>query len=304
MARFAACLLAAALGMPVGAAAQRIEVPDAPWGAARADVARAFEGLGYRILPDTAGLAGFITTFERGGTEFVAIFGEKGLAMLNRSERLPRAEAQRRLAALRDSLVGVLGQPDSARRTMWVRPDGRIELHIRPDSGRPTSSAILNRSGPNHRNDLLTVYLATRAAIRIRPAPWLTPRLDVARWEPLFADTSTAISIERASVRRLEEAGAWRVTVRWDWRAPRSNGPREYDALVHATEVRCGEGTYRMGAAQWFLGEAAGDTTPDRTPDRWGRWNQPVANSGGSVIVRDFCDYAQRLRQPESVSNP
>lgn len=300
MARFAACVLAAALGMPVGAGAQRIEVPDAPWGATRADVARAFEGQGYRTLPDTAGLAGFITTFDRGGTEVVAIFGEKGLAMLNRSERLPRAEAQRRFAALRDSLVGVLGQPDSARRTLWVRPDVRIELHVRPDSGRPTAELLLNRAGPNYRNDLLTVYLATRAAIRIRLAPWLTRRLDVARWEPLFADSSTAISIERASVRRLEEDGAWRVTVRWDWRAPRPNGPREYDALVHATEVRCGEGTYRMGAAQWFLGETAGEARGEG----WGRWNQPVANSGGAVIVRDFCAYAQRLRQPESTSAP
>jgi len=300
IARFAACLLAAAAVMPIGAAAQRIEVPHAPWGAARADVVRAFEGLGYRILPDTAGIAGFTTTFGLGGVEFVAIFGQNGLAMLNRAERLPRAEAQRRFAVLRDSLVGVLGPPDSARGTMWVRPDGRIVLHVRPDSGRPTASAILNRSGPNHRNDLLTVYLATSAAIRIRPAAWLTPRLDVARWEPLFADTTKAISIERASVQRLEEAGAWRVTVRWDWRAPRPNAERTYDALVHATEVRCGEGTYRMGAAQWFLGETAGETTPDR----WGRWNPPVANSGGAVIVRDFCDYAQRLRQPDSTSAP
>jgi hypothetical protein len=298
--RSAACLLAAAVMMPIGAAGQRIEVPDAPWGATRADVARTFEGLGFRVLPDTAGLAGFTTTFGRGGTEFVAIFGQNGLAMLNRSERLPRAEAQRRFTVLRDSLVGVLGQPDSARRTMWVRPDGRIQLHVRSDSGRPTSLAILNRSGPNYRNDLLTVYLATRSAIRIRPAAWLTPRLDVARWEPLFADTATAISVERASVQRLEEAGAWRVTVRWDWRAPRPNGQRTYDALVHATEVRCGEGTYRMGAAQWFLGETASEAAGEG----WGRWNQPVANSGGWVIVRDFCDYAQRLRQPESTSAP
>jgi hypothetical protein len=66
--------------------------------------------------------------------------------------------------------------------------------------------------------------------------------------------------------------------------------------MVHATEVRCGEGTYRVGRTQWLLRETPGDATSAR----WGRWNRPVPTSGGNVIVSRFCDYARTLPEPES----
>lgn len=294
MARFAACVLAAALGMPVGAAAQRIEVPGAPWGATRADVARAFEGLGYRILPDTVAMAIFSATFSRGdGIEHLAVYGPNGLAMLSQIHRLPPPEARLRFGALRDSLVRVLGPPDSAHRTIWVRADGRIELFVRPDSAGLASAAILNRARPNHLTELAAAYQATAQAVQARHDAWHAARIDSSRWTRLALADSLGMSFERASVER-RQGGAWRVRVRWDWLAPRRQGRQTYDALVHATEIDCANGTFRMGRMQWFLGERRVVDI-----DSWDPVTRPVAGSADEVMVRELCRYAQALPQAE-----
>ena len=286
---------AAVLAVPARGAAQRIEVPAAPWGSARAEVIQGIQGLGYEAVADTSGAAGLVSvTFTAGGTQLVAVFGPNGLAMLNQIQQLPPPEARRRLAELRDSVTRVLGPPDTAGvHPIWVRPDGRLQLHVRPDSGGLTSAAIVGRARPNYIAELAAVYRQVMRAVQDERAGWLDARLDSSRWVRLFAKDSAAISIDRSSVERLE-GGAWRVTVRWDWLVPQRDGRLRYDAMVHGTEVRCDEGTYRMGRTQWYLGETPGQSTGAR----WGRWNTPVPTSGGAVIVTRFCEYARGLPAP------
>lgn len=281
----------AGLAMPTRGAAQRVEVPGAPWGASRATVIAGIERLGFRAEQDTAAGPRFETVaFHSDAATLAAIFGSNGLAMLNQLHVLPPDQAHRRFGELRDSLVRLLGEPDSAGGApVWVRPDGHVRLFVRPDSAGLSSAAILNRASPTYLAEMRAAY---RRLVRDdrRQLRWVAARVDSARWRALAVKDSVALTFDRGSVEK-QPSGAWRLTVRWDWLVPQRGGGMRYDAMVEQTEIRCDEGTYRRGRTEWFLGERSAGTPASR----WGGWSRPVPTSGGGVIVRELCDYAREL---------
>ncbi|HEU4557939.1 MAG TPA: surface-adhesin E family protein [Longimicrobium sp.] len=294
MNRIAVALAAvAALVAPASASAQRVAVAAAPWRAQRPAVVAGLQQMGFQPEPDTAGEPGLaIATFRAGDTRVAAIFGPSGLAMLNTLYLLPPDQARRRFGELRDSLVRVLGQPDSAGpEPMWVRRDGRVRLFVRPDSGGLASAAVLNRASPTYVSELRSAYQAVVVRnARQQWQPWVAARVDTLWWRPLHVRDSLALNFVRTSVERTAQ-GAWRVAVRWDWLTPQGEGRATYDTMVHETEVDCDQGTYRTGRVSWFLRR---DMVEGIKP-RWREWQRPVPTSAGDVIVREFCAYARGL---------
>ncbi|HEX9938983.1 MAG TPA: surface-adhesin E family protein [Longimicrobium sp.] len=212
--------------------------------------------------------------------------------MLNTLHLLPPDQASRRFGELRDSLVRVLGQPDSAGpEPMWVRRDGRVRLFVRPDSGGLASAAVLNRASPTYVSELRSAYQAVVVRnARQRWQPWVASRVDTLWWRPLHVQDSLALNFVRSSVERTAQ-GAWRVTVRWDWLNPQREGQATYDMMIHETEVHCDQGTYRTGRVSWFLGQRM----LEGLKRRFREWQRPVPTSAGEVIVREFCAYARGL---------
>jgi hypothetical protein len=291
--RFAAALIVAAAVMaPASASAQQVAVPAAPWGAQKPAVVAGLQQMGFQPEPDTANEIGIgVATFRSGNTRVAAMFGSSGLAMLNTLHLVPPDEARRRFGELRDSLVRVLGEPDSAGpRPFWRRPDGQVRLFVRPDSGGLSSAAILNRSSPTYVAELQAAYQVAMRNARQQWRPWVASRVDTLQWAPISMQDSTALTFERGSVQRAAQ-GAWRVTVRWDWLEPMRDEGLTYDAMVHQTEIRCEESTYRLGKVEWFLAARKVDSVTGR----WGRWETPVRTSGSDVFVREFCAYARGL---------
>lgn len=290
--RLRAVLVAAAtLAAPATVCAQQVAVAAAPWGAQKPAVVAGLQQLGWQAEPDTASQVGLATaTFLAGHTRVAAIFGPSGLAMLNELHLLPPDAARRRSGELRDSLVRVLGEPDSAGPApVWVRPDGQVRLSVRSDSAGILSAAVLTRASPTYMTELRAAYQAVVRNARQQWQPWVASRVDTLRFRPLYVQDSLSLLFIPSSVERADQ-GAWRVTVRWDWLTPRREGRATYDMMIHETEVRCDEGTYRMGRVSWFLGRNMLEGLKRR-----GRWERPVPTSAGDVIVREFCAYARGL---------
>jgi hypothetical protein len=292
--------LAALLALPARGAAQRIEVPAAPWGSARPAVIAGIERLGYVTVQDTLASLGLpLLTFVAGSAQLSAAFDSTGLVMLIQIQRLPSPEAQRRFAEMRDSLVRVLGEPDSAGTPLfWTRPDGRIRLRLVPDSSGLTSAAIVTRAAPNSL-EALRLNLLKGLRARRQWQGWVAARVDTLRWVPLLVKDTMAISFDRESVER-RPSGAWRLTVRWDLLVPTDRGRWRFDAIVHESEVRCDEGTYRMGRGWLRLGTA----TVASTGSGWDRFAPPVPTSGNEVIMLEFCAWheIQSARAPADLS--
>ena len=256
--RLRAVLVAAAtLAAPATASAQQVAVAAAPWGAPKPVVVAGLQQLGWQAEPDTASRVGLATaTFLVGNTRVAAIFGASGLAMLNELHLLPPDAARRRFGELRDSLVRVLGQPDSAGPApVWVRPDGQVRLSVRSDSAGIRSAAVLTRASPTYMAELRAAFQAVVRNARQQWQPWVASRVDTLRFRPLHVQDSAALSFVHSEVERAAQ-GAWRVTVRWDWLAPQREGQATYDMMIHETEVHCDQGTYRTGRVSWFLGRS------------------------------------------------
>ena len=293
-----AAVVAAALAVPRPGAAQQVALPTVPWGASPSVVSAAVQQLGFKV--DSIELTGLsFARFSAGPTVLAATFGASGLFMLNQIHALPPPQARQRFQELRDSLVKVLGEPDSVgTRPVWVRPDGRILLWVRPDSGRLGSAAILSRARPNYAAELAAAYREAMRQVEADPVRWIEARLDTIRWKPLARSDSQAVALDKTRVDR-RSGDTWRIWVRWDYRVPVTTPSRIYDLVVQALEIGCAEGTYRPGESVSMLrGRNAALLT-----SRWGTRSRPAPPSVEAEIVARFCAYA-REPQPQVEPSP
>jgi hypothetical protein len=284
-------VLAAALALPRPGVAQQVAFPTVPWGASPTAVAAAIQQLGFTL--DSMELTGLpFAEFSAGSTRLVATFGPSGLAMLNQIHPLPPPLARRRLEELRDSVVRVLGEPDSAgARPKWIRPDGYLQLFVRPDSAGLSSAAVLNRASPSWVAELRASYREAIRRAEADPVRWIEARLDTMRWHPLVPGDSMVVSVDKTGVER-RSGDTWRVRTRRDYRVPVAAAGHSYDTIAQRVEIGCAEGTFRPGESISVLAER----NPRLLTTGWGARSRPAPPSLEQAIVSAFCAYARGLQ--------